>query len=426
MKSVRFITLLTGLLLLLSCQRDGLDVTLTLGPFGKETRKVMLLYEAGFNSLGSEIASNISALREGYLPGNGRDDDIILVFSHLPAQRRVYTTETEPVLVRMYQTHGEPRADTLRRWPSGTPVTNAAMVTEVLNLVREEFPAAGYGAVFSSHSNGWLPEGYFSNPKKYEGKDRGGSGSIWLSPRRRTFGQEYYASGTKTEEMEMHDFAAAIPYKLDYMLFDACLMASVEVFWELRNVCSFVAASPCEIPAAGLNYKTLAHHLLESKEPDLAGVCADYYARYEHDSVYGAAITMVDCRRLDALASTCRVLFDRYREEILNLDGENVQVYDRTSGGKQYFIFFDLVDLLREAGASEGDILDLQEVLDEVIVYEQHTPRFLTIPLDRCCGLSMYLPAYPDYKADIFHGTEFLDGFYKEHVAWNEATSLVL
>lgn len=425
MKCARFICFLSGLLLFLSCQRDGLDLTLTVGPFGKETRKVMLMYEAGFNSLGSDIASNISALREGYLPGNGRNDDILLVFSHLPVSRYSYSTETEPVLFRLYQVHGEVQTDTLRRWPAGTPAAHAAMVTEVLNLVREEFPAAGYGAIFSSHANGWLPQEYFSNPKKYEGKDRGGAGSIWLSPRRRTFGQEYYASGTKTEEIEMHDFAAAIPYKLDYILFDACHMASVEVAWELRNVCSYLAASPCEIPSAGINYKTLAHHLLESKEPDLAGVCADYYTRYEHDTVYGASITMVDCRRLDALASICRVLFDRYRDGILNLDGENVQVYDRTSGGKQYFILFDLVDMLREAGASEGDLGDLQRVLDEVIVYEQHTSRFISVRLERCCGLSVYLPAFPDYKADIFHGTEFLDGFYKEHVAWNEATSLV-
>ena len=103
MKCARFICFLSGLLLFLSCQRDGLDLTLTVGPFGKETRKVMLMYEAGFNSLGSDIASNISTLREGYLPGNGRNDDILLVFSHVPVSRYSYSTETEPVLFRLYQ-----------------------------------------------------------------------------------------------------------------------------------------------------------------------------------------------------------------------------------------------------------------------------------------------------------------------------------
>ena len=426
MKSGRLISLLSGLLLLLSCQRNGLDLTLSIGPYGTETRKVMLLYEAGFNSLGGDISANIASLRNGYLPGNGRQDDVLLVFSHVTRTRRVYSTETSPVLVRLYQEHGVPQSDTLRSWPAGTSAANAAMVTEVLDLVRESFPAAGYGAVFSSHATGWLPEGYFSNPKSYEGTDRGSGGMYWTAPRQKTFGQEYYESGTKQEEIELHDFAAAIPYKLDYILFDACLMASVEVAWELRNVCKYLGASPCEIPAAGFNYETLAHHLLEPEVPDLQGACADYFARYEHDSVYGAAITMVDCGRLEPLAAECRVLFDRYRDGILNLEGRNVQVYDRQAGGKQYYAFFDLKDLLREAGASETDLADLQSALDEAVVYEAHTDSFITIPLKRCCGLAMYLPAYPGYKRDIWHGTEFLDGAYKKNVAWNEATQLVL
>ena len=45
--------------------------------------------------------------------------------------------------------------------------------------------------------------------------------------------------------------------------------------------------------------------------------------------------------------------------------------------------------------------------------------------LTRVCGLATYLPAYPNYRRDIYHGTEFLDGFYKENVAWNQATMLV-
>ena len=58
-------------------------------------------------------------------------------------------------------------------------------------------------------------------------------------------------------------------------------------------------------------------------------------------------------------------------------------------------------------------------------MYEAHTAKFITIPLTRCCGLSVYLPSYPDHRRDIYHGTEFLDGFYKENVAWNKGTSLV-
>ena len=223
----------------------------------------------------------------------------------------------------------------------------------------------------------------------------------------------------------LKDLAAAIPYRLDYLLFDACLMATVEVAWELRGVCRYLAVAPCEIPAAGFNYRTMAEHLLQPEVPDLKAVCEDYFARYEKDSTYGAAITMLDCDALDPLATVCRDLFSRYRDAIRNVSGKDIQVYDRMSGSKNYLVFFDLKDMLREAGASSGDLEDLQDALDTAIVYEAHTAKFITIPLTRCCGLSVYLPSYPDYRPDTYHGTEFLDGFYKENVAWNQATLLV-
>jgi hypothetical protein len=134
---------------------------------------------------------------------------------------------------------------------------------------------------------------------------------------------------------------------------------------------------------------------------------------------------MLDCSRLDDLASTCRTLFDRYRTGIRTLEGRNVQVYDRLMGDKDYYVFFDVKDVLREAGASAGDLDLLQDALDEAIVFEAHTPRFISVTLDRCCGLAMYLPSYPDYRRDIWHGTKFLDGFYRDNVSWNAATFLV-
>ena len=293
MAKVRLILVSFLALLFCSCERDGLDTTLSVGPFGKESRQVLLLYEAGFNSLSADIHRNINVVKDGYLPGKGRNDDVVLVFSHLTLHdRRVYDQETAPALFRLYSKNGEACSDTLKVWPVGTPVANKETMTEVFNWVRESFPAAGYGAVLSSHATGWLPEDYYSNPKRYEGRDRGSSAS-W-SPRLKSFGQEYYGNGTRIQEIELKDLAAAIPYKLDYILFDCCLMGTVEVAWELRNVCSYVAFSPCEIPAAGLDFERLTEHLLKPDIPDVKAVCEDYYAAYETDSIYGATITLVD------------------------------------------------------------------------------------------------------------------------------------
>ena len=425
MAKVRIIFLSLLAALLCSCDRDGLDLTLSVGPYGPQTRKVMLLYEAGFNSLSGDISANIETLKDGYLPGGGQRDDVLLILSHVTKVRRNYTQDTSPVLIRMYEHHGETVMDTLETWPEGTSLANAKMVTEVLNLVRERFPAAGYGVVFSSHATGWLPEGYYNNPKPYEGNDRSSTGRYSGAPRRNTFGQEYFEAGKMVEEIELHDLAAAIPYKLDYILFDACLMATVEVAWALKDVCSYLAVSPCEIPAAGFDYTTLSEYLLKAETPDLKAVCEAYFAHYENDSVYGATISMVDSGALPALADACRPLFEKYRTAIRSLDGSRVQVYDREMGGKHFYAFFDLKDLLREAGATDSELAAVQAALDQVLVYEAHTSRFINVDLKRCCGLAMYLPAYPDYTRDIWHGTAFLDNFYKENVTWNQATSLV-
>ena len=423
MRLVRIISLLFLLLPFYSCERDGYDLSLSLGPYGTgETRRVMLLYEAGFNSLSGDIASNIATLKEGWLPDKGRNDNVVLALTHL--KQKGYALETSPVMVRLSKSHGILVTDTLKVWPAGTSLANAAMVNEVFNWVRDEFPAAGYGAIMSSHATGWLPEGYFADPDRYKDSRSDGSG-YWMVPRMRTFGQEYYNAGKDNEEIEIHDLAAAIPYHLDYILFDACLMSTVEVAWQLKDVCSYLAVSPCEIPAAGFDYSNLAGHLLGGKTPDLEGVCRDYFARYENDKTYGATITMIDCRALQGLADVCQSLFERYRSAIRTLDGRNVQVYDREMGGKNYYAFFDLKDLLREAGALESELAALQDALDAALVYEAHTARFINVRLDRCCGLAMYLPSYPDYRPSIWHGTRFLDGFYKENVAWNQATLLV-
>jgi hypothetical protein len=160
----------------------------------------------------------------------------------------------------------------------------------------------------------------------------------------------------------------------------------------------------------------------------MQAVCEDYYLRYTtgNYAYYGACITLIDCRALEGLAAVCKKLFAKYRDAIRSVDGKDIQTYDRRYSSKHYYVFFDLLDMIRVAGASDSELAELQAALDQVVLYENHTKETTySDPLLRCCGLSMYLPAYPDYKQDIWHGTQFLDDFYKQNIAWNQATSLV-
>ena len=49
-----------------------------------DTRNVMLLYSAGFNTLTEYLTEDIEDLKKGWLPGKKRSDDVVLVYSHFP------------------------------------------------------------------------------------------------------------------------------------------------------------------------------------------------------------------------------------------------------------------------------------------------------------------------------------------------------
>lgn len=361
----------------------------------EETRQVLLMVSAGYNSLSSYLTDDLDDLASGTLPLANRQADVLLVLSRLP-QNRLSSTDA-PVLYRMYaDKNGEVVRDTLLSWGTSTPLCTPELLNEALNFMKDEFPAKGYGMVFSSHASGWLPQIAVKSETKTVGQDKQGNHSF---------------------EIDMEEFAAAIPYRMDYILFDACFMACVEVAWELREKADIVGFSPAEVLAEGFVYKTLTQRLLQ-KTPDPVAVCRDYFEQY--DAVSGSAtITVVDTRKMDRLASVCKQFFNKYRTDIFGLDGNDVQYYFRP--GYPYASdvkhLFDLQDILVQAGVSAEDMTDFDAALKECILYEAHTPQFLSIPLTRACGLSMYLPTSGSYE---------ITSYYAQHVAWNKATELVV
>lgn len=417
MRRIKTTLLAFAAIILAAC--NGID-----RPYEGTYEKVLVYVGLGYNNLSSNLLKNFADMQEGVLPGVASNCAIV-AFCHNTASSGDYATACPPQLIRVMRgPGGKPVADTLKTYVNMAYSPTKESLREALQDIQQMFPSRSYGMLFSSHGTGWIPAGYQSGNESSSIRQRAvPKDTQW--PETKAIGNQYNGSAKNVRWLELADFVDAIPFQLDYLILDACLMGTVEVAWELRNVCSYVAFSPCEIPAAGLDFKRLTERLLQPETPDLTGVCDDYYTAYKEDSIYGATITLVDCSRLDPLADVCRDLFNRYRSGIRNLSGANVQVYDRLMGSKRYYAFFDLKDMIREAGATEADLATLQAALDQAIVFEAHTPRFIDVKLNRVCGLAMYLPAYPYYRRDIYHGTEFLDNFYKENIAWNTATSLV-
>lgn len=399
-------------MLLAACSEKGLDTENVPRKFGNRTdepgtRKVLLLYSAGLVDISSYLIEDIQDLESGYVPRKMESADVLLVFSRQPGDRSC-TKRTPSYLYRLSMDINDNLVrDTLAVWPADSAAASTGTMKAVLNFVKEKFPSRDYGMIFSSHATGWLPAEITASPSS--------SGSVSL------FSVGADMSGSKvTNSMELEDFAEALPMKLDYLIFDACLMGGVEAAYALRGKCNNVVFAQTETMADGLcDYKTLTQNLLKPNVPDLKGLCEVAYEHYMSLTGINKAYTVsvIDCSRLEPLADISRELFSRYRTQIASVNPSKVQAcyhtYFSSSARRHYF--YDMEDILYQSGVSQEDMSRFRTTLDGCVVYKAATPKFLTLTINTHCGLSMYLPC---------NGTNALDEFYKT-LSWNKATELV-
>ena len=149
--------------------------------------------------------------------------------------------------------------------------------------------------------------------------------------------------------------------------------------------------------------------------PDPEGVLRDYYemsAAHESKTYRSATISLVDCGKLEPLATLCKELFETYRSGLAAIDYSTVQGFYRMN--KHWF--FDLEDILIHAGMTDADHARLTEALNGCVTYKAATERVLDdFDVNIFCGLSMYLPCA---------GSAKLDSYYR-NLAWNSAAGLV-
>lgn len=365
-------------------------------PDGNDFDKVLLYMGFGNNDLGGDIRANVATIESNPLPLE-RSNKAIIVFEHIrndtgtPALIRL-TSGWDGIVVR----------DTLKTWPYGTLSTSTEMISEVTGFVLENFKTEHYGLILSSHGTGWMPKGYYTNPEV----------------RPSSFGSENYNG--KVHELTITELAGSLAMHFDYILLDACLMGGIETAYELRNSTDCLLASSAEIIDEGMDYSVLTSCLLKDGDYDFNGFCrafVDFYMDRDDDPdtwqfSESAAISVTDCRRLEGLASLCRNLFEKYRTAIRSLDDSKVQKFFRTS--KHWF--YDLEDILVNAGIDDEEKAALRDALDECVPFKMSTPvLFSNIEVSSFCGLTMYLPSM---------GNGYLDGYYST-LAWNDATGLV-
>lgn len=398
----------------------------------REYDDVLIYYAAGYNSLSSFLKGDFNDLKKGYIPRDANGEDVLIAYVH------VKTNEPSPVLLRLYKDkQARLVTDTLAIYDKSTISSSARQLGDVLRSVNEKFPAKRYGMIFSSHSTGYLPAGYYTGSKEYEdgmvaraglsssGRNQNPTAPEGLdpvpyrepdygpdSPLTKSIGQD--AVGGLSYEMELSEFASAIPMYMDYIMFDTCLMGGIEVAYELKDVCGKIGFSQAEVLAEGFDYTKLTRHLFLNDAPRPEKVCEDYFLYYDAQTGLerSATISCVDCTKLGSLAQVCSGLFSKYADSISQVDPDKVQRYYRSN----YHWFYDLQSILVEAGIDAAELESLEDALNECVIYKAATPSFIgSFDIEVFSGFSMFLPS---------NGGDRLKEFYKT-LEWNVDTGLV-
>lgn len=405
-------------------------------------RKVLLFYECGVNNLTSYLKNNMDGtekgLPAGYVPRES--GDVVLIYSRYSKGAFNYTP-VESHLRRIYKKpNGKIVSDTLKTFGTETIAASSSTMRQVLTYVKDEFPAKGYGLVFSSHGSGWLPAGYYYSPSRFEDDHKGEVGTSRQGiaaqsvghPRlpvpegdlpdtdpfygmTRSIGQDYIKGSYYGHEMSVSEFADAIPYHLDYLLFDMCFSGGVEVAYGLKDKADYLGLSPAEVLGDGMfNYTKITSFLLNRETPDLEGLFKDSFEMYDKQSgaYRSSTVNLVRTSGLDNLASVCARMINEYSDALADAPVDDIQGYYRQ--GCHYF--YDLVDIFEKCGASKADLEDLDKAVDGCVIYKNSTGQFLEdYDIKAYSGFSMYLPCA---------GTPLLDLYYRKEV-WNNATRLV-
>ena len=342
-------------------------------------QKTLLVYMVANNNLASYAKTNINSMMEGYLP----TEDNLLVYCH--------ATDGNPILLRLYKNdEGAAVKDTVYRFPQRNSADPASLAS-ALKVCRTMYPAEEYGLVLWSHGTGWLPQQYYSKTRSF-GQDEG-------------------------KEMDIVEMAKAIPFKLDYMIFDACLMGGIEVAYELKDSVDYIMASPTEVLSDGFPYSKIMEHIFKSST-QLQSVAQEYYNHYNNKggSSRSATISLVKTSELENLAQKAKEIFNKYGHNgnLRNtlVDTTAIQKYYRD---KKHW-FYDLGGLMQQLAGD--DAAAFNKALESAVIYKATTPEFISVKIDpaKFSGLSTYIPS-PKADAELVQ--------YYLKFRWNQDTGYI-
>lgn len=283
--------------------------------------------------------------------------------------------------------------------------TDPAVMEEVFTDMQTVAPSDSYGLILGSHATGWMKGN--SVQSKAFGDDSG-----------------YHIDIPDLANVLKKSFSE----KLDFVLFDACMMGNVEVGYELKDVTSHCIASVMETPVYGFPYDQILPYLY-TENIDYPAVCHEFMSFNKTNNLWGTCAVM-DCSQMENLASAVKAKLSEWQDALSSVAMQNVQQYGVNS--YKYFSY-DVLDFFRELGRKSGvvkttdlneAIASVQSALNQAVIAKDclsgvdYDFEGLTIDGTRFCGIGMYIPG--EYNRYVANKTTW-NSYYEQSISWYRA-----
>lgn len=289
--------------------------------------------------------------------------------------------------------------------------TNMGAPDTLVDFVKwgiETFPAEKYAVILWDHGGGWRASGPRGNLLRGICWDDSSDDHMTTIELAQAFSRIHDETGAKIELVGM----------------DACLMASVELAYELKNYANFAVFSEGIEPGGGWPFNAILRDLCS--KPEMDGGDLGRYIVLRYSQAYGVydklTQSSVDLSGMDDLVEALKNFSDYASalpdEQLFAI----VNCLDRSQKiDKNYPDFVDLGSFLDEisaptSGVSDGRVKDLaQEIknaLGRAVIAEFHTAKY-----NSCSGLTIWLPNYYQYWA---YYDKYADLWLAKGTKWDE------
>ncbi len=347
------------------------------------TPRTVLVYMIANNNLGyasahfdlNDIAEMEIAARNGAL-GTSR----LIVFHHS------YTDAASPRLIEI-TAQGQ---KVLKTYTLDKTSASEEVMNRVIADTKQFAPARKYGIILWSHASGWWNTGVDLHAK---------------SPR--SFGYDNSPSNT----MSITSLKNVLTGKdFDFIYFDCCFMATVEVAYELRKCAEWMIASSAELPANGTPYHLVLPYLMKEGADcsQAARTTFEYYNdRYnpsasprENPDAFGCTFSALYLPNMERLAECIKGIYASKKYPVTEY--ATIQQFAPQTGRWDYCDLDDFIchmDGIKGVAGEWSSYDWFESALSDVVRGHGSTPGIHlqnTFTVNSHCGLTTFVPRSPD------------------------------